>query len=173
VRHVVLVGPMGSGKTTVGRLLATRLGLPFRDSDQALRSVAGQTAAELADTAGTETLHAREADILRAQLAEPGPSVIAAAGSVVDDAESVARLGDPLVRVVWLHAPIDLLVERARGGAHRPWHGLDPRSWLEERAVVRDPVYARLADIDLDVGTIDPDAAVAAIVADLDLAPDD
>jgi shikimate kinase/3-dehydroquinate synthase len=162
-RHIVLVGSMGAGKTTVGRLVAERLGWPFQDSDAALAGTAGATAAELARDEGTAALHAREAAILRHQLAGAGPSVIAAAWSVAEDDPAVEALGDPAVLVAWLRGAPELLIERARAGGHRPWHEREPLAYLRERAVVRDPIYARLAAVVVDVGATGPDDAATVI----------
>jgi shikimate kinase len=161
---------MGAGKTTIGRLLAERVGRPFRDSDETLERTGGRTAAELYATAGSDAVHDREAAILLDQLADDEPSVIAAAASVVESEPVVEALAGPDVAVTWLHAEPEVLVERARGGAHRPWHGQDPLTWLRERAAVRDPLYARLADDDIDVSDLGPEAAAATIARRLDLA---
>lgn len=164
-RHIVLVGPMGAGKTTVGRLLAVRLARPFRDSDATLALVDERTAAELAGAEGTAALHTREAAILLAQLAADDPSVIAAAASVVENPAAVAALADPAIHVAWLRGSPEVLAERAIRGAYRPWHGREPADYLRDRAEVRDPVYRRLAHVVVDTDSTPPDAAVAAIAA--------
>ena len=79
--HVVLVGMMGTGKTTVGRLLAERLGRPFFDSDQMVEARTGHTVAELFEASGESGFRAEEAAALSAGLTDPTPSVIAAASS--------------------------------------------------------------------------------------------
>ena len=101
--HVVLVGPMGVGKSSVGRGVAEALGRPLRDSDDDLAAERGIRGRELAATEGVDALHAWEAEHLLRSLASAEPSVIAAAASVVDDPRAAAALAEPFV--VWLRAP--------------------------------------------------------------------
>src|SRR5215471_668474 len=82
-RHVVLVGTMGSGKSTVGRLVAGELGWPFWDNDERLVLDGGKSAAEIAQRRGADDLHRREIETLIRGLDGEGPSVVAAAASVV------------------------------------------------------------------------------------------
>lgn len=163
-RHVVLVGPMGVGKTTVGRRLAAALDWPLRDSDAELASTEARTAADIYRDEGTAAVHTREAAVLRKLLAADGPSVIAAAASVVEDPMAVDALADPTVLVVWLRGTPETVVHRATRSDHRPWHGRAPIDHLRERAVVRDPVYGRLARVVIDTERTPPDAAADAIV---------
>ena len=81
-RHVVLIGPMGAGKSTVGRLLARDLGRPLWDNDVELVRVTGRQLAELVELP-RDALHALEHDVLRAGLSQMEPHVVTAAGSVV------------------------------------------------------------------------------------------
>ena len=99
-RHILLVGLMGAGKTTIGRELAGRLGRPFLDSDAQLAALGGRTAREIAAADGIERLHELEATALLAALDEPVPSVIAAAASVIEDPASRAALVAPDLAVV-------------------------------------------------------------------------
>jgi shikimate kinase len=92
---------MGSGKTTIGRLLAARLDLPFVDNDAVLEEGAGRTAAEIARDDGVEALHASEADVLRGALDARRSAVITAAASTVTDPELRTRLHAEAF-VVWL-----------------------------------------------------------------------
>ena len=102
-RHVVLIGAMGSGKSTVGAALASALGRPFLDNDAQLHAATGSTAAGIAARDGIDALHEQEARLVRTALGDGGGSVIAAAASTI---------ADPAVRealaagafVVWLHA---------------------------------------------------------------------
>ena len=137
-RHVVLVGLMGAGKTTVGRLVAARLARPFVDGDDVLRAEAGRDASRIAHDEGVAVLHAREARILLDALGRDDPSVIAPAASVVDDPTCRRALRQPGVLVVHLRASAETLARRAAGGAHRRAIGPDPaaafRAQTRERA---------------------------------------
>jgi shikimate kinase len=147
--HVVLVGLMGAGKTTVGRALAERLGLPFSDSDRVIEAEQGRTVRELADELGTDGMHALEKAHLLGALAQPGPSVIAAAASTIDDPECRAALVAPGVRVVWLRASADELAGRFDRRRHRPRFGRDPRGLLAEQAAEREPLFASLDPVEV------------------------
>jgi len=172
-RHVVLVGLMGSGKTTVGPVVARRLGLPFRDGDALLEAATGRTAAALRDAEGEAALHRAECEILPAALAADTPSVIAAAAAVVDDPASRAALRAPGVAVAWLRADSAVLgrrFEAASGGdgAHRPAYGDDPSTFLAAQARRRAPMFAACRPlVVVDTGQLDPAAAAERIVAAL------
>ncbi|HKY46895.1 MAG TPA: shikimate kinase, partial [Acidimicrobiia bacterium] len=85
VAHVVLLGPMGAGKTTLGRELARRLEVDLVDSDEVILALTDQTAAELAVSKGVPGLHDLERSVVAEALQSPSRKVIAAAASVVDD----------------------------------------------------------------------------------------
>ena len=91
-RHVVLIGTMGTGKSTVGRIVAATLGWAFRDNDEQLVHREGRTAEQIASEDGADQLHQLEAEILLEDLAHAGPDVIAAAASTVLDPRARARL---------------------------------------------------------------------------------
>lgn len=116
--HLVLVGPMGAGKSTAGRALAAALDRPFSDSDEEISRLLGCSGASYAAHDGVKALHRLEASLVVGALARPEPHVIAAAASVVESA-LVQRLLAVHAFVVRLTAPPDLLVERAGQGAHR------------------------------------------------------
>ncbi|MEO5884448.1 MAG: shikimate kinase [Candidatus Limnocylindrales bacterium] len=164
-RHIVLVGLMGSGKTTVGAALGTALGWPHRDSDAELQTVTGRSAREIAAVDGIDHLHALESKHLRKALADPTPSVISAAASVVDEPLGRAALLDPGIHVVWLRVDPAVAAARAGTGDHRP----SPEP-LASQAARRDPWFAEVADAevaDADIATVRApvDATVADIVA--------
>ena len=164
-RHVVLVGLMASGKSTVGQALATRLGWPWRDSDREIEAATGLTVRELRDRDGVEQMHGLEAAQLRDALAEPGPSVISAAASTIDVPECRAALAAPGVFVVWLRASPEVLARRfASADEHRPAYGESPAAFLAEQAARREPLLASLDPIVVDVDSIGPDEAVARVM---------
>ncbi len=164
VRHVVLVGLMGAGKTTVGQRLAERLGWPWHDSDAEIEAAAGLTVRQLRDRDGVDAMHDVEAADLLDTLDAPGPSVISAAASVVDSEACRAALAVPDVVVVWLRASPDILATRFHGGRHRPAYGASPRAFLGRQSERREPLFRALDPIVIDVDAIDPDTAVARAV---------
>ena len=166
--HVVVVGSMAVGKSTVGRALAARLGRPFRDSDADLAATRGLTGRALAEREGVDALHRWEAQHLLAALAGREPAVVAAAASVVDDAACLAALRDPFV--VWLRAPASTLAQRMAGGSgtddhRRPVGDAAAVAALEAERAGR---FGAVADLTVDTvtnsTTMSPDAIVAAIV---------
>lgn len=155
IRHVVLVGLMGSGKTTVGRILAARLGWPWRDSDAEIEVATGLTVRELRDRDGVESMHDLEAAQLLHALDEPGPSVISAAASVVDVEACRRALSNPDLAVVWLRGSPEVLADRFATGEHRPAYGALPRDFLADQAERREPWLRKLDPIVIDVDAID------------------
>jgi shikimate kinase len=158
-RQLVLIGMMGVGKSTVGRLLAAALGRAFWDNDEALAHETGRTAAEIQDAEGQAALHRLENQLLRDALHTDVPTVFAAASSVVLAPETV---GGALP--IWLRATA-ATEERnlaASGQRHRPLPA-SPAAYLRDLAAAREPLYAQLAEITVDVGS-DPRATCARIV---------
>jgi shikimate kinase len=170
-RHVVVVGSMAVGKSTVGRALAARLGRPFRDSDDDLQATQGLTGRALAEREGVDALHRWEAEDLRAALAGTQPAVVAAAASVVDDDASLAALREPFV--VWLRAPATVLAQRIADGTWADDHRrpLGDAAAVAELEAHRADRFAAVADLTIDTvadgTTTSPDAIVATILAAL------
>ena len=144
--HIVLVGMMGTGKTTVGRIVARRLGRPFVDSDELIEAATGRTVRQIFADDGEEAFRVLEHAALFDALAAAEPAVIAAAGGVVLRAENRTALRDADARVVWLVAEPETLSERVRSGGHRPLLDDDPDATLRRMAIDREPLYREVAD---------------------------
>jgi shikimate kinase len=165
-RPVVLVGLMGTGKTSVGRQLAARLGRAFVDSDAQLDVATHTTARELAAELGADELHRLEGQAVLVALGQQPPAVVAAAAAVVlDDAVAAALARDAVV--VWLRADTSTLVERVATGSHRPFVGDDARANLAAMERDRADRYAAIADLTVDTTGQDPAALAAQVAATL------
>ena len=155
--HIVLVGMMGTGKTTVGTLLAKRLGRPFVDSDAEVEARTGRTVREIFETDGEAAYRPLETEALLDALASPVPAVIAAAGGVVLAERNRQALEQQAALVVWLRADPAVLARRVRYHDHRPLLDSNPAATLARLAAERTPLYAEVADVIVDEGTKTPD----------------
>jgi len=160
--HLVLVGSMAAGKTTIGALVSAATGLPVVDSDLVLASE-GAVAADIAREQGVEALHRRECRQLLAALAAPAPSIVAAAAGTIEAPSCRAALGDHVV--AWLRASPEVVADRIGEGAHRRDLGPDPVGALRALAARRDPLYAAVADVVVDVDAGTPAEAARAVRA--------
>jgi shikimate kinase len=155
---------MGAGKSTVGHLLAARLGWPYLDSDDEIKRRTGQTVPEIWHSRGEPAFRAEEAAVLADAVATDAPVVVAVAGGAVLDPANRDRIkGGGLV--VWLRARTETLVARVGSGAGRPLLDADPAAALAALYDVRRPVYADLADVAVDVDERTPDQIVDAVLA--------
>jgi shikimate kinase len=145
-RAVVLVGMMGSGKSSIGRRLAARLGLAFVDADSEIEQAAGMTIAEIFERHGEPYFRAGEARVI-ARLLEQGPQVLATGGGAFMNADTRAVIRRKGVSI-WLKAELDVLLRRIAKRKHeRPMlHTDDPSETLRQLLLTREPVYA-LADL--------------------------
>jgi shikimate kinase len=147
--HVVLVGLMGVGKSTVGRRLAREMDRPFADLDEQVELAEGCTVPTLFRTRGEAAFRAVEAAVLAELVARPAPLVIAAGGGVVTGEANRRLLASTFV--VWLRASAGFLAGRT-DPAHRPLlAGGDPRERLTRLAADREPLYRAVADATVDV----------------------
>jgi shikimate kinase len=162
--NLVLVGPMGSGKSVVGALLARRFGLPFVDLDQEIAREAGAGIPELFRRDGEAAFREREAAVLERCLDADG-RVLATGGGAILDAASRGRLRERGV-VAWLQADPETQLERLERCADRPLLDTPDRiARLRELAAQRDPLYAGVADLAVDTRGLDPVAVAAAVAA--------
>ena len=161
MNHLVVVGAMASGKSTIGRRLADRLGRPLRDSDDDLVAEQGISGRELADRQGVDALHRWEAGHLLRSLAGASASVVAPAASTVDDARCRAAMAEHVV--VWLAAPPSVLAARrgAAGDDHR--RGVAPGEG--DLVALRAAAFRSVADIVVDVTEPSADEVVEAVLA--------
>lgn len=171
-KHLVLVGLMGAGKTTVGERCAEHLGRPFVDTDDLVEGTVHLSVAEIFESLGEEHFRALERTAVADVSASPTPLVIACGGGAVLDGESRERLRATGV-VVWLQAPPAVLGARVadqegRDGATRPLvrdHG--PVSTLEHLAVVRAPAYEAAAHTVVDTTGKSVDEVVDEVIDEL------
>ncbi|MFN3254560.1 MAG: shikimate kinase [Ilumatobacter sp.] len=145
-QHIVLVGMMGAGKSSVGRVLAQRLGRELLDSDEMIERRSGRTVREIWNEKGEPAFRALETEVLDEALASDEPSVIAAAGGVVLSPANRTLLADSDAHVVWLLADVDLLLDRVRNGMHRPLLDDDPETTLRAMFESREHLYKQVAD---------------------------
>ncbi len=144
--HLVLVGMMGVGKSTVGRIVAAELDRPLFDSDEMIEERTGRTVREIWSTDGEAAFRALETETLLEALGAPEPSVIAAAGGVVLSDRNREALSSADAHVVWLLADVDVLVARVRSGSHRPLLDDDPEATLRRMHCERADLYQEVAD---------------------------
>ena len=145
-RNVVLVGPMGSGKSTIGRLLAGRLGFVFRDSDTLVEERAGASISWIFDVEGESGFRERETAII-AEMAQASAVVLATGGGAVVRAEN-RRLLASMGSVVYLETSVREQLHRTRRDRKRPLlQTPDREKVLTDLLAVRHPLYAEIAHI--------------------------
>ena len=166
-RHLVLVGMMGSGKSTNGRRCAERLGRPFLDADVQIEARAARRIREIFEDEGEAGFRAIESDVLAELLAHDEPSVIAGGGGIV-----LASANRVLARergnVVWLRARAETLIARMAArtdrAGHRPLLDDDPAGQIIRLVEQRRPLYEEVAHHVIDVDDLSPERVVTAIV---------
>jgi len=141
-RSIVLVGMMGAGKSSVGRRLATRLGLRFVDADTEIEAAAGMSIADIFAAHGEAYFRSGEARVI-ARLLEGGPQVMASGGGAVMNPDTRAAIRTKGVSI-WLDAEYEVLVRRVRRRTDRPLlKTVDPADTLRHLLAERKPLYAQ------------------------------
>lgn len=140
-RSIVLVGLMGAGKSSVGRRLAARLGMPFVDADDEIERAAGMSVSEIFARLGEPAFRDGERRVIARIIAGPPCVLATGGGAFVNDATRALILAE--ATAIWLDADIDTLVSRVGRRNSRPLLvGKDPRAVLESLAAARNPLYA-------------------------------
>jgi shikimate kinase len=162
-RSIVLVGMMGAGKSSIGRRVAARLGIPFVDADVEIEQAAGMSIADIFAAHGEPYFRAGEARVI-ARLLEQGPQVLATGGGAFINVQTRANISDKAISV-WLKAEIDVLTRRLRRRTDRPLlKTADPMATLANLLAERDPIYGE-ADVTVMSREISHDVIVAEIIA--------
>ena len=164
-RPIVLVGLMGAGKSTVGRRLAKRLGLPFVDSDIAIEEASGSPTAELFERYGEQDFRDGERRLV-ARLVEGDVRVIATGGGAFNDPRTRQLLNERAI-TIWLDAPVDVLAERTLKRDNRPLLRNGDRVGTLTRLADQRRAFYEEAQIHIRSGTGAHSDVVEAIVAAL------
>jgi shikimate kinase len=160
--QVVLVGLMGSGKSTVGALVAEHTGRAFVDVDVVIARETGKTVRQLWEEGGESAYRHLESDVVLRALRDDTPSVLAAPAGVILDSVVRAALAGSIV--VWLHARPSTLAGRVRPGDHRPLLGERPAETLTAMADARDALYRQVSTAIVETDDRTPEAVAAMVV---------
>ena len=164
-RSIVLVGMMGAGKTSVGKRLAQRLGLPFVDADAEIEAGAQMTIPEIFERFGEPYFRDGERRVI-ARLLDDGPKVLATGGGAFLNEATRRRIAEPGVSI-WLKPDFEVLLRRVRKRSNRPLlRTADPEATLRRLLDERSPTYA-LADMTIESHDGPHDAVVEAMVGAL------
>ncbi|HXW48461.1 MAG TPA: shikimate kinase [Xanthobacteraceae bacterium] len=162
-RSIVLIGMMGVGKSSIGRRLGARLGVPFVDADAEIEKAAGMSIADIFARHGEAAFRSGESRVI-ARLLDGGPQVLATGGGAVMNADTRALIKEKGVSI-WLSAEFDLLMRRiSKRKAERPMLlTADPAATLRGLIAERGPIYAQ-ADLTVQSREVPHDAIVNEII---------
>jgi len=160
-RSIVLVGMPGAGKTSIGRRLATLLGIPFVDADHEIEAAAGMAITDIFEVHGEAAFRDGERRVIQRLLGE-GPQVLATGGGAFMNADTRAEIARAGISV-WLRADLDTLMQRVRRRNHRPLLARDDAEDVMRRLLAeREPVFA-LTDIQVPSRDAPHETVVAAL----------
>ncbi len=164
-RSIVLIGMMGAGKSSIGRRLAARLGIPFVDADAEIEAAAGMTIEDIFANYGEASFRSGETRVI-ARLLDAGPQVLATGGGAFMNPETRGIIGRNAVSV-WLRADFDVLFRRVKRRSDRPLlKTADPAETLRQLMAERDPIYAQ-ADASVHSREVPHETIVEEILAAL------
>ena len=150
--RVILIGPMGSGKTTIGQLIAKRLNIAFRDTDQVVEEETGRTVSDIFLEDGEDAFRLLEKGVLRNELLSDGTVLALGGGAPISmDAQSALRaIASP---VVYLDISLATVAPRIGFNRDRPLLLHNPRGQWQTLMEARRPIYESIADTVIDVNT--------------------
>jgi shikimate kinase len=163
-KHLVLVGLMGAGKTTVGRECAQRLGESFVDLDELIMTRAAMSIEELWRERGEDRFRELEREVVADVCASPARLVVACGGGTVVDPDNRRRLRDAGV-VIWLRAPTSVLAARVGNDSSRPLLAGDASGALARLSEIRQDAYTAAADAVVDTHDRDVETVTDAVLA--------
>ncbi|MCO8161800.1 shikimate kinase AroK [Pseudomonas sp. 21LCFQ010] len=171
MRNLILVGPMGAGKSTIGRLLAKELRLPFKDSDKEIELRTGANIPWIFDREGEAGFREREQAVIGELCAADGLVLATGGGAVMCEANRKALHAGG--RVVYLHASVEQQVSRTARDRNRPLlRTANPAQVLADLLALRDPLYREIADVVIETDERPPRMVVLEILGRLaELAP--
>ena len=165
--NLYLVGMMGAGKTTVGKLLAQQLGLTFVDSDEEIQRRTGVTITHIFDVEGEAGFRQREAGVIQDLVGRDKLVMATGGGAVLSEQNRDALSGNGIV--VYLKSTVHDLWQRTRHDRNRPLlQTADPRAKLKELYELRDPLYTQVADLVMLTGKQSVHSMVQQLLQELD-----
>ena len=164
-KNIVLIGLMGCGKSTVGRKLQTMLGYPLVDTDHWIEEKARMTIPEIFARRGETAFRELESAVLH-ELSAPGtPRRIIATGGGIVGRKANRKLLTKLGYVVWLQAPVDVILQRTARNRDRPLLQTEnPREKIEKLLAERSPLYHEIADLELETSGLETEEIACGIL---------
>ncbi|MBI5696302.1 MAG: shikimate kinase [Nitrospirae bacterium] len=162
MKNITLVGFMGTGKTTIGRILAKKLGFRFVDSDDAIEFDQGMSVSDIFAVYGEKYFRSVEKDVIQRLAVQDGQVISAGGGAVIDpgNVENMKKAGP----VICLTAPPEVILKRVERHTHRPLLQVpDPLAKIKELLDTRAPFYAK-ADVTIDTSGMTPEEVATEIL---------